>query len=87
MLSGLAGPRPSSKLRYFVLEVLVEEMPFHGNFSHIVNVFGKTSTEKKTFSFGHCPNKGGGLPMLEIFGPLFKSAFLVNKRSLKPKCQ
>ena len=56
MLSGLAGPRPSSKLRYFVLEVLVEEMPFHGNFSHIVNVFGKTSTEKKTFSFGHCPN-------------------------------
>ena len=27
---------------------------------------------KKTFSFGHCPNEGGGgLPMPEFFGPLF----------------
>ena len=33
---------------------------------------------KKTFSFGHCPNDGGGLPMPEFFGPLFRSAFLVN---------
>ena len=40
--------------------------------------------EKKTFSFGHCPNKGGGegLPMPEFFGPLSRSAFLVNKKSL-----
>ena len=38
---------------------------------------------KKTFSFGHCPNNGGGgLPMPEFFGPLFRSAFLVNKKSL-----
>ena len=45
--------------------------------------------EKKTFSFGHCPNKGGrGLPMPEFFGPLFRSAFLVNKKSLfRQKCQ
>ena len=47
---------------------------------------------KKTFSFGHCPNEGGGggggLPMPEFFGPLFKSAFLVNKKSLfLQKCQ
>ena len=43
---------------------------------------------KKTFSFGHCPNKGGGLPMPEFFGPLFRSAFLVNKKSLfLQKCQ
>ena len=44
---------------------------------------------KKTFSFGHCPNDGGGgLPMPEFFGPLFRSAFLVNKKSLFPqKCQ
>ena len=44
---------------------------------------------KKTFSFGHCPNKGGGgLPMPELFGPLFRSAFLVNKKSLfLQKCQ
>ena len=28
---------------------------------------GKTSIEKKTFSFGHCPNEGGGgLPMPEF---------------------
>ena len=27
----------------------------------------------KTFSFGHCPNEGGGgLPMPEFFGPLFE---------------
>ena len=46
--------------------------------------------EKKTFSFGHCPNDGGagGLPMPEFFGPLFRSAFLVNKKSLfLQKCQ
>ena len=44
---------------------------------------------KKTFSFGHCPNYGwGGLPMAEFFGPLFRSAFLVNKKSLfLQKCQ
>ena len=44
---------------------------------------------KKTFSFGHCPNDGGGgLPMPKFFGPLFRSAFLVNKKSLFPqKCQ
>ena len=48
---------------------------------------GKTSM-KKTFSFGHCPNEGGGLPMPEFFGPLFRSAFLVNKKSLfLQKCQ
>ena len=45
--------------------------------------------EKKTFSFGHCPNDGGGgLPMPEFFGFLFRSAFLVNKKSLfLQKCQ
>ena len=50
---------------------------------------GKASMEKKTFSFGHCPNDGGGgLPLPEFFGPLFRSAFLVNKKSLFPqKCQ
>ena len=45
--------------------------------------------EKKTFSFGRCPNEGGGgLPMPEFFGPLFGSAFLVNEKSLfLQKCQ
>ena len=45
--------------------------------------------EKKTFSFGHCPNYGGGgLPMPEFFGPLFRVAFLVKKKSLfLQKCQ
>ena len=44
---------------------------------------------KKTSSFGHCPNDGGGgLSMPEFFGPLFRSAFLVNKKSLfLQKCQ
>ena len=26
---------------------------------------------KSTFSFGHCPKRGGGLPMPEFFGPFF----------------
>ena len=45
---------------------------------------------KKTFSFGHCPNegRGGGLPRPKFFGPLSKSAFLVNKKSLfLQRCQ
>ena len=48
-----------------------------------------THNRKKTFSFGHCPNYGGrGLPMPKFFGPLFRSAFLVNKKSLfLQKCQ
>ena len=52
-------------------------------------LLGNASMKKKTFSFGYCPNcGGGGLPMPEIFGPLFRSAFLVNKKSLfLQKCQ
>ena len=46
---------------------------------------------KKTFSFRHSPNDGEGglpIPMPEFFGPLFRSAFLVNKKSLfLQKCQ
>ena len=35
------------------------------------STLGKASIEKKMFSFGHCPNDGGGgLPMPEFFGPL-----------------
>ena len=50
---------------------------------------GRDQLKKKTFSFGHCPNYGGGgLPMPEFFGPLLRSAFLVNKKSLfLQKCQ
>ena len=40
------------------------------------------------FSFGHAQISGGGLPRPEFFGPLFRSAFLVNKQSLfLQKCQ
>ena len=28
---------------------------------------------KNTFSFGHCPKRGGGLPMPEVFGPFSPS--------------
>ena len=38
---------------------------------------------EKTFSFGHCPNDGGGrVYPSPNFGPLSRSAFLVNKESL-----
>ena len=43
---------------------------------------------KKSFLSGIARIMGGGLPMPEFFGPLFRSAFLVNKKSLfLQKCQ
>ena len=43
---------------------------------------------KKTFSFGHCPNKGGWSSHADFFGPFSRSAFLVNKKSIfLQKCQ
>ena len=62
------------------------------NFTHgvvgvaikFVALLGKRSTEKKRFLSGIARMMGGwgGLPMPEFFGPLFRSAFLVNKKSL-----
>ena len=60
------------------------------NFSHpsrpepleFVFRLGKGSTEKKRFLSGIARMIGGGLPMPEFFGPLFRSALLVNKKSL-----
>ena len=44
--------------------------------------------EKKRFLSGIAQMRGGGLPMLEFFGPLSRNAFLVNKKSLfLQKCQ
>ena len=59
------------------------------DFSWYQYLLEKTSIQKKTFSFGYCPNEGGrGLPMPEFFGPFSRSAFLVNKKSLfLQKCQ
>ena len=51
---------------------------------------GKGSIEKKCFLSGiaRIMGVGGGLPMPDFFGPLFRSAFLVNKKSLfLQKCQ
>ena len=48
---------------------------------------GKGSTEKKRFLSGIARMMGGG-SMPEFFGPLFRSAFWVNKKSLfLQKCQ
>ena len=27
--------------------------------------------KKRMFTFGHCPNQGGGRPLPEFFGPIF----------------
>ena len=40
------------------------------------------STGKKRFLSGIARIREGGLPMPKFFGPLFRSAFLVNKKSL-----
>ena len=43
---------------------------------------------KKGFLLGIAQMREGGLPMPDFFGPLFRSAFLVNKKSLfLQKCQ
>ena len=61
------------------------------NFAMERNTLGKGSIEKKRFLSGIARiigGVGGGLPMPEFFGPLFRSAFLVNKKSLfLQKCQ
>ena len=50
-------------------------------------LLGKGSIEKKRFLSGIARMMGGGgLPMPEFFGPLFRSAFLVNKKSQKCQC-
>ena len=44
--------------------------------------------EKKRFLSGIARIRGGGSTHARIFGPLFRSAFLVNKKSLfLQKCQ
>ena len=50
---------------------------------------GKGPIEKKNVFLRALPELWGeGLPMPEFFGPLFRSAFLVNKKSLfLQKCQ
>ena len=60
---------------------------------HFVRMWGSKLREgvnwKKNVFFRALPELwGGGLPMPEFFGPLFRSAFLVNKKSLfLQKCQ
>ena len=51
---------------------------------------GRPQLKKKRFLSGiaRIMGAGGGLPMPKFFGPLFRSAFLVNKKSLfLQKCQ
>ena len=55
---------------------------------YVMFLKGKGSIEKKRFLSGIARMMGGGLPMPEFFGPLSRSAFLVNKKSLfLQKCQ
>ena len=53
-----------------------------------LQVLGRGQLKKKCFLSGIARMMGGGVPMPESFGPLFRSAFLVNKKSLfLQKCQ
>ena len=72
------------------LRIFIFNMSCRSRSELLKSKLGKRSIEKKkTFSFGHCPNKGGGgLTMPEFFGPFSRSAFLVNKKNLfLQKCQ
>ena len=55
----------------------------------VVDDKGRHQLKKKRFLSGIARMMwGGALPMAEFFGPLFRSAFLVNKKSLfLQKCQ
>ena len=55
-------------------------MRYGDEYMIIWDMLGKGSIEKKSFLSGIARIRGGGgLPMPEFFGPLFRSAFLVNK--------
>ena len=49
-------------------------MPLSGYF-HATHSLREDINEKKTFSFGHCPNDGGGSTHARIFGPFFHHVF------------
>ena len=56
--------------------------------NHLRFQFREDINRKKHFLSGIARIRGGGLPMPKFFGPLFRSAFLVNKKSLfLQKCQ
>ena len=56
--------------------------------TRVLRVLGKTSMKKKRFLSGIAQMMWGGSTHVRIFGPLFRSAFLVNKKSLfLQKCQ
>ena len=63
-------------------QIIVKKREFKVGFREEVN-------RKKRFLSGIARMMGGGgLPIPEFFGPLFRSAFLVNKKSLfLQKCQ
>ena len=65
----------------------LEFTPYHTDL--IIKDKGRGQLKKKRFLSGIARMMGGGgLPMPEFFGPFFRSAFLVNKKSLfLQKCQ
>ena len=59
-----------------------------GGIRHFVQSLREGLNEKKRFLSGIARMMGGGSTQPEFFGPLFRSAFLVNKKSLfLQKCQ
>ena len=69
-LLGLA-PRPQVVVDVVVVEI-VEAVVTTTMVEEAVDVLRKTSIEKKTFSFGHCPNEGRGVyPCPDFLAPFF----------------
>ena len=86
----------SFQLHSLALLVVSRSLPVAVDDKKVAVYFGfrklmvrKVSIEKKNIFFRALPKLwGGGLPMPEFFGPLFRSAFFVNKKSLfLQKCQ
>ena len=70
------------KFVFFLGTVSRKKLWFFWILSKWGGLLGKRSIEKKRFLSGIARMRGGGLPMPEFFGPLSRSAFLVNKKSL-----
>ena len=53
-------------------DVMISDGALTGSIPVVMKIIREDINEKKTFSFGHCPNEGGGSTHARIFWPFFK---------------
>ena len=55
----------------------------NSSFDHIRYSSKGTTLGKKMFSFGHCPNEGGGRPLLELKNIIYIYVFLTAEKDVQ----